>query len=78
MDGFKSMHAIAFLRGDSVVAIAPRWNVRLGGGFGSTTVELPAGRWKNLLTGEAVSGGRARVQSLLQRFPVSLLVKDSD
>ena len=78
IEGFKSMHAIAFLRGDSVVAIAPRWNLRLGGGFGSTTVELPAGRWKNPLTGEAVNGGRARVQSLLERFPVALLVKDSE
>jgi (1->4)-alpha-D-glucan 1-alpha-D-glucosylmutase len=78
IDGFKAMHVIAFLRADSVAAIAPRWNVKLGGGFGSTTVELPAGRWKNLLTGEAVNGGRARVQSLLQRFPVALMVKDSE
>jgi len=78
IDGFKSMHAIAFLRGGSVAAIAPRWNLRLGGGFGSTTVELPAGRWTNLLTGEAVNGGRARVQSLLERFPVALLVRDSE
>jgi (1->4)-alpha-D-glucan 1-alpha-D-glucosylmutase len=76
IEGFKSMHAIAFLRGDSVVAIAPRWNIRLGSGFGSTTVELPVGRWKNLLTGEAVNGGRVRVHSLLERFPVGLLVRE--
>jgi (1->4)-alpha-D-glucan 1-alpha-D-glucosylmutase len=75
-DGVKSMHVIAFLRADSVVAIAPRWNVRLGGGFGSTTVQVPDGNWRNQLTGEAVNGGRVRVQSLLQRFPVALLVKD--
>ena len=78
IDGSKSMHVIAFLRSDSVAAIAPRWNVRLGGGFGSTTVELPTGRWKNLLTGEAVNGGGVRVQNLLQRFPVALLKKDSE
>jgi (1->4)-alpha-D-glucan 1-alpha-D-glucosylmutase len=77
-DGAKSTHVIAFLRADSVAAIAPRWNVRLGGGLGSTMVELPAGSWKNHLTGEAVNGGRVRVQSLLQRFPVALLVKDSE
>jgi (1->4)-alpha-D-glucan 1-alpha-D-glucosylmutase len=76
-DGSKSAHAIAFLRGDSVAAVAPRWNIKLGGGFGSTMVELPAGRWRNQLTGEAVSGGRMRVQSLLQRFPVALLVRNS-
>jgi (1->4)-alpha-D-glucan 1-alpha-D-glucosylmutase len=77
-DGAKSMHVIAFLRADSVAAIAPRWNVTLGGGFGSTIVELPAGRWRNLLTGEVVNGGGVRVKSLLQRFPVALLVKDSE
>jgi len=77
-DGAKSTHVIAFLRADSVAAIAPRWNVRLGGGLGSTMVELPAGSWKNHLTGETVNGGRVRVQSLLQRFPVALLVKDSE
>jgi (1->4)-alpha-D-glucan 1-alpha-D-glucosylmutase len=77
-DGAKSMHVIAFLRADSVAAIAPRWNVRLGGGFGSTMVELPGGNWRNQISGEAVSGGRVRVQSLLQRFPVALLVKDSE
>jgi (1->4)-alpha-D-glucan 1-alpha-D-glucosylmutase len=77
-EGPKSAHAIAFLRADSVCALAPRWNVRLGGGFGGTTVEIPGGRWKNLLTREALNGGRARVQSLLQQFPVALLVKDSE
>ena len=78
IDGAKSMHVIAFLRADSVAVIAPRWNVRLGGGFGSTIVELPAARWRNLLTGEAVNGGGVRVRNLLQRFPVALLVKDSE
>ncbi len=77
-DGAKSKHVIAFLRADSVAAIAPRWNVILGGGFGSTVVELPAGRWKNLLSDEVLSGGTVRVKSLLQRFPVALLVKDSE
>jgi (1->4)-alpha-D-glucan 1-alpha-D-glucosylmutase len=77
-DGSRATHVIAFLRADSVAAIAPRWNVRLGSGFGSTIVELPSGRWQNLLTGEVVNGGTVRVKSLLQRFPVALLVKDSE
>ncbi|MGA2888098.1 MAG: malto-oligosyltrehalose synthase [Terracidiphilus sp.] len=76
--GAKSMHVVAYLRGDSVAAIAPRWNVRLGDGFGSTIVKLPGGLWKNPLTGEATNGGEVRVKSLLQRFPVALLVKDSE
>jgi (1->4)-alpha-D-glucan 1-alpha-D-glucosylmutase len=77
-DGSKTMHVIAFLRADSVAAIAPRWNVRLGGGLGAATVELPEARWKNLLTGETVNGGAVRVQNLLRRFPVALLVKDAE
>ncbi len=72
------MHVIAFLRAGSVAAIVPRWNVRLGGGLGTTTVELPQTRWKNLLTRETLSGGVVRVQSLLQQFPVALLVKDAE
>ena len=78
IEGIKSMHAIAFLRGDSVATITPRWNLRLGSGFGSTHVDLPFAHWKNLLTGEVFGGGRLRVQSLLQRFPVSLLVRESN
>jgi (1->4)-alpha-D-glucan 1-alpha-D-glucosylmutase len=76
--GSKAMHVIAFLRCGSVVAIAPRWNVRMGGGLGGTTVELPDARWKNLLTGETMRGGVVRVQSLLQRFPVALLARDAE
>ena len=76
--GPKATHVIAFLRENSVAAIAPRWNVRVGGGLGGTTVELPNARWKNLLTGETVRGGGVRAQSLLQRFPVALLVKDAE
>ena len=56
--------------------LAPRWNVRLGGGFGSTTVELPPGRWTNILSGEEMSGGKIRAQNLFRRFPVALLVRD--
>jgi (1->4)-alpha-D-glucan 1-alpha-D-glucosylmutase len=57
--------------------LVPRWNLRLGGGFGSTTVELPPGRWTNVLSGDEASGGKVRVQNLLQRFPVALLVRDA-
>ena len=74
--GPKQAHLIAYSRGDSVAVLAPRWNVKLGSGFGSTTVELPAGNWTNVYTGETVNGGSTRVQQLLRRFPVALLVRD--
>lgn len=75
-EGPKREHLIAFCRGESVAVLAPRWNVKLGSGFGSTTVELPEGNWRNVFTGETVTGGRTRVQQLFLRFPVSLLVRD--
>jgi len=40
VEGPKQAHLIAFCRGKSVAVLAPRWNVRLGVGFGSTTVEI--------------------------------------
>ena len=71
-------HLIAFCRGQQVAVLAPRWNLRLGSGFGATSVELPAGRWTKIFSGEEVSGGKMRVQNLLQRFPVALLVRGAE
>ena len=77
VEGPKQAHLIAFCRGKSVAVLAPRWNVRLGVGFGSTTVEIPPGRWTNVLCDEEVSEGKNRAQYLLRRFPVALLVRDT-
>jgi (1->4)-alpha-D-glucan 1-alpha-D-glucosylmutase len=77
VEGPKQAHLIAFGRSERAAIVAPRWNLRLGNGFGSTTVELPEGRWTNLLTSDELDGGRMRAQTLLQRFPVALLVRDA-
>ncbi|HVN94630.1 MAG TPA: malto-oligosyltrehalose synthase [Terracidiphilus sp.] len=76
VEGPKREHLIAFSRGDSVAVAAPRWNVKLGSGFGSTTIELPQGSWSNVFTGENVNGGSVRVQQLLRKFPVALLARN--
>jgi (1->4)-alpha-D-glucan 1-alpha-D-glucosylmutase len=76
--GLKSDYLIGYMRGESVAVFVPRWPLKLRGIWGSTTVELPAGRWKNIFTHEAVTGGRLRVQPLLQRFPVALLVREAE
>jgi (1->4)-alpha-D-glucan 1-alpha-D-glucosylmutase len=76
-EGSKQAHLIAFCRGEKVAVLAPRWILLLGSGFGSTTVELPSGGWTNILSGEEVRGGKNRLQNLLQRFPVALLVRDA-
>lgn len=77
-EGAKKDHVIAYLRGGSVATVVPRWNTKLGAGWAATAVELPEGRWRNILAGEAIDGGRVRVQALFESFPVALLVKDTD
>jgi (1->4)-alpha-D-glucan 1-alpha-D-glucosylmutase len=77
-EGLKKDHVIAYLRGDSVAAVVPRWNLRLNANWGSTSVALPEGPWKNIFTGDVVKGGAARMQTLLQRFPVALLAREAE
>jgi (1->4)-alpha-D-glucan 1-alpha-D-glucosylmutase len=71
--GDRVQHAVAFTRGGQIAAIAPRLVLGLGGAWGDTLVELPAGTWRNELTGEEMDGGERRLGELLARFPVALL-----
>ncbi len=73
--GAKPAHVVAFARGEGCVTVAPRLPLKLGGDWGDTAVELPAGPWKNELTGDEVPGGPAKVADLLRRFPVALLAR---
>jgi (1->4)-alpha-D-glucan 1-alpha-D-glucosylmutase len=72
--GRRADHVLAFQRGQEVVAVVPRLVLALGGEWADTSLELPAGRWRNALTGEDVAG-RVRLPQLLARFPVALLVR---
>jgi (1->4)-alpha-D-glucan 1-alpha-D-glucosylmutase len=74
--GEKSAHAVAFLRGERVVTVVPRLVIKLGGDWGDTTLELPNGRWQNVLGGDAFAGGDLRLVELFKRFPVALLCRD--
>ncbi|TCO16556.1 (1-_4)-alpha-D-glucan 1-alpha-D-glucosylmutase [Kribbella steppae] len=69
-------HAVAFARGDAVITVATRLPAALHrlGGWGESTVVLPSGEWKNVLTGRVVGSGSARIQELLEDLPVALLV----
>jgi (1->4)-alpha-D-glucan 1-alpha-D-glucosylmutase len=66
-------HVLAFTRREQVVTIVPRLVLGFNGGWEETTVELPAGRFRNVLNGEEVDGGERPVAALLARFPVALL-----
>lgn len=64
--------AIAFSRGD-VVTVAPTRALQVqAGGWGEDAVQLPDGRWQDVLTG-ATREGTLRLQELLSDFPVSVL-----
>ena len=77
-EGPKREHLVAYLRGSRVATLAPRWNLKLGGSWSGTTIELPPGNWKNVLTRDVVTGGRQRVNALFQRFPVALLTREGE
>jgi len=71
-------HVVAFARSGSAITIVPRFTVRLGGSWDGTRLALPAGRWRDEMTGEVHAGGRTahQVARLLGRFPVALLVRE--
>ena len=71
--GRRADHVMAFLRAGQIAAIVPRWSLKLANNWSGTSVHLPNGRWKNLLTHDLLNGGSIPMQSVLQRFPVALL-----
>ena len=77
-EGPKRQHVLAYLRAGMVATVVPRWTLKLGDSWSSTSLELPQGRWKNWFTGDVVQGGRTRVHALLQRLPVALLTKEAE
>ncbi|WP_432476191.1 malto-oligosyltrehalose synthase [Nocardioides sp. GXQ0305] len=69
-------HVLAFDRGGAVTVVTrlPRGLARRGG-WGDTELALPAGRWRDELSGRVVrSTGRVPVGELLPDGPVALLV----
>jgi (1->4)-alpha-D-glucan 1-alpha-D-glucosylmutase len=76
IEGRKADHAVGFLRAGSLATVVPRWNLKLARSWSNTTVDLPGPRWRNVLTGELLNGGRVSMSNLLHRFPVALLMKE--
>jgi (1->4)-alpha-D-glucan 1-alpha-D-glucosylmutase len=74
--GDRAGHCIAFLRGDDAITIVPRLPFTLAGQWQQTALELPAGKWRNVFTGEVHPGGTQKLAALLSIFPVALLAKE--
>jgi (1->4)-alpha-D-glucan 1-alpha-D-glucosylmutase len=73
--GSRARHVVAFLRGEGVMTVVPRLVMGLRAGWGDTSIDLPSGAWRNVLTGEEGISGRVGMAALLRRFPVGLLVR---
>ena len=75
-------HAVAFARSSSLVAVATRLPVGLGGDgarprWADTVLPLPDGAadWHDVITDTAVDGSAPALGTLLARYPVALLVR---
>jgi (1->4)-alpha-D-glucan 1-alpha-D-glucosylmutase len=78
LTGRKAAHGVALVRGEGVAVLTPRLVLALGGDWGDTALELPAGRWRNVLTADTLDGGDVPVARLLESFPVALLVREEE
>lgn len=77
--GTKADHVVAFVRSDEVITVAARFPHRLDKTWVGTVLTLPDGVWTDRLTGRTLTGGTAlRLGTLLDIFPVALLVRDSE
>ena len=78
-EGHRADHIVAYLRGNDVVAVAPRLPHTVSGQWIDTALQLPAGRWTDRMSGTEHEGGASvALSALLGSFPVALLVRDSE
>jgi (1->4)-alpha-D-glucan 1-alpha-D-glucosylmutase len=78
VDGVAADHVVAFARGegvDAVITVVPRLSRRLelDGGWRDTSVQVPDGAWRDVISGEQLSGGPVALSALTAAFPVALL-----
>ena len=64
----------AFARGDDLVCVVPRLGAD---GFRETSLDLPAGTWRDVLSDTVHSGGTQDVTVLWSALPIALLVSDT-
>ena len=73
--GAKAKHSVGFVR-DRLLVVVPRLVAGLGGDWADTTIDIPAGTWKSLITGEERQGGPGiQVAELMGQFPVTVLAR---
>ncbi len=65
---------IAFRRGTHVLVMVQRLSTHLSEGWGETTVDFPAGQWRDLFTGVERGRGPVSPGELFARFPAAVFV----
>jgi (1->4)-alpha-D-glucan 1-alpha-D-glucosylmutase len=75
--GARRDHVVAYTRGGRVAAIVPRLVLNVGGRWEDTAITLPPGAWRDVLGGDALTGGPVEVARLFRRFPVALLASEA-
>jgi (1->4)-alpha-D-glucan 1-alpha-D-glucosylmutase len=76
--GPRAANVVALLRGGGVIAVVPRFSLEVKDDWGDTRLDIPAGSWRNELTGEDVLGPDIPVAQLLRKFPVALLARKEE
>ncbi|MBJ7904218.1 malto-oligosyltrehalose synthase [Streptomyces sp. DSM 110735] len=74
-EGPAADHCLAFTRSGEVITVVTRLSLRLAesGGWRQTTLSLPPGRWRDVLTPDREFKGCVPVADLLGPLPVALL-----
>ncbi len=73
--GAKAGHVVAYIRGEHALTVAVRFPLLLAADWGDTSLEIPEGRWTDVLSGTTVEPGVQPLHALLRAFPVALLEK---
>jgi (1->4)-alpha-D-glucan 1-alpha-D-glucosylmutase len=76
VSGALAHRVLAYSRGAGVVIVAPRLAGSFNGDWADAQVELPAGRWKNVLTDSPAESGS--MKELTAHFPVALLAREEE
>lgn len=72
--GSRSPHVLGFVRGGQVAVVVPLRSTDPD--WGDTVVQLAEGTWVDVLGERTISGGAVPLASLVERFPVALLVRE--
>lgn len=75
--GARADRVLAYQRGQDVVVVVTRWWLKNGDQFGDTSLELPEGRWTNVMTGASGLEGRLTLPQALGPFPSAILTREA-